>query len=379
MIRFLFLMVFIGLTHISYAAEPQIIHIGIASNFSEVAANSYNPFGNSVRNGVQLALKKINARFQSKGIRVETQEFNYAGNLLKVKDVVNQAAASRVLAVVGYEFSDEALIAAPLHHQLQFAMLTPSASADRLGTFGSFVHQGSFNNSYQGEVLARFAVDKLHCKKAALIVVADCAYCVDLATAFIKKYQAAGGKIVKNISVLSEDKDLEHTLFQLDPNVIDTIIVPNHELTSARIITTLLKRGIFKPYLGGDGWRTLGKDFFKQDFSKEFQGYMVAHWHLNSTKPQSQEFVREYQKNFGTLPTDSAALAYDGMMLMGDALSKMNRYDRPSVEQALNNITSFDGVTGPFIFSEPNKAPKKAVIIMKSSGKGFVADQVLEP
>ncbi len=49
------------------------------------------------------------------------------------------------------------------------------------------------------------------------------------------------------------------------------------------------------------------------------------------------------------------------------------------MEQALNSITAFDGVTGHFIFSEPNKAPKKTVIVMKSGSKGFIVDQVLEP
>jgi branched-chain amino acid transport system substrate-binding protein len=368
-----------GLSSAFGKVKIKTITIGIASNFTDVTPNSYNPFGNSVKNGIVMAADKVNEKLNAKGARIVLKEFNYGSDELKVRKIVREGEKSDLIGMIGYEFSSHALLAAPLHQELKFPMITPSASADRISKIGNYVYQGTFNNSYQVEILAKYAVNNLGGKKAAMITASDCAYCEDVANTFKKSYESNGGKIVYDIPILSDQKDFQKALRPYDFEKVDVIIVPNQEMTSARVITYLLKRGINKIFLGGDGWRTLG-EIHKTAYCKKLRGYMMAHWAPNQMTEKSQAFVKAYRTRFKGEPTDSAVLGYDAMLMAGEALLSIQDgvYTRESFKTALEKLKTLSGVTGTFIFRK-NQAPAKSILLMKSSPHGFVIDKILEP
>lgn len=187
------------------AQKPEI-KIGVASNFSEIASNSYNPLGNHFKNGIDLAVLNSNSSLQN--INLKLIQLDYENTPLKILDLAQKAHNDNLLLVVGYEFSQHALLAAPLHYKLKFPMFTPSASANRLKDYQDYVYQGTFNNNYQTKALAYFANNKLKFKKATIILVSDCAYCQDISQSFEENFKGMGGKIVNKISILSSDKDL---------------------------------------------------------------------------------------------------------------------------------------------------------------------------
>lgn len=49
------------------SAAVKTIKLGLASNFSEVSSNSFNPYGDYFRNGIQLALKDSQEELKEKG------------------------------------------------------------------------------------------------------------------------------------------------------------------------------------------------------------------------------------------------------------------------------------------------------------------------
>lgn len=358
-------------------AKIKTITIGIASNFTDVTPNSYNPFGNSVKNGIVMAADEINEKLKTAGVQIHLREFNYGSDELNVRKIVREGAKSDLIGMIGYEFSSHALLAAPLHQELKFPMITPSASADRISEIGDYIFQGTFNNSSQVSLLAMFAVKELNVKRMAVITASDCGYCQDLADRFEKSYTLQGGKISQKISVLSDQKDFQKDLGKMNFDDIDAILVPNQEVTSARIITFLLSRGINKIFLGGDGWRTL-MDIHESPYGKKFEGYMMAHWKIDQDTEKSKSFVKRYRKLFNTDPTDSAALAYDSMLILGEALKKMKKYDRKSLKTALLKMEEFEGVTGKFFFRK-KQAPLKSILFLKSSPQGFQIDRTLYP
>ncbi len=358
-------------------AGIQTIKIGVASNFSDVTPNSYNPLGNSVKNGASMATGEINKKLRARGLQVQLVPFDYGGEKLDTLRVAQETVASDVIGVIGYEFSSHALLAAPIHQLNRLPMITPSASADRISTIGDFVFQGTFNNSYQTSMLAEHAANYLNLRQTIIVLASDCAYCQDLSAAFEKAYISAGGKIIDKVFVLDDQKDFNGLIDKADFSQADAVFIPNHELNSARIISYLLDNGIKTVFLGGDGWRTLG-NIHKTRHSKDFIGYMMAHWKPDLPTKLSQEFTSKYREQFTVEPTDSAALAYDSMHFIGQALAQMSVYDRSSLKSSLSSIKTFTGVTGDFIFGS-NLAPNKSILLMKSSPSGFVIEKALQP
>lgn len=354
-----------------YSAQAEtLVPIGLASNFSELSTVSFNPYGGYFRNGIHLALAKRSEELKAKGLMINLTEFDYGADDLNVIKTVKAANASSILAVIGYNYSSNALIAAPIHQKLKLPMLSPSASANRLSTFGKYIHLGSFNNDYMAQVLAKFALKELKAKKIVTIYAANCAYCSDLSQAFEKFVHENGGEIVKSLPVIQEDKAFPETAKALEDVKFDAVFIPNQELTAARVILSLLQEGIKKPFLGADGWGNEGSEFFKVLEDKSFEGYSVTHWHPDLSTPESQAFVRTYKAKYGRLPNDTSVLAYDFMNYLIDGILKTKELTREALESSLVSIKEMKGITGRYVFSA-HKAPQKDILILKTSSKGF--------
>jgi branched-chain amino acid transport system substrate-binding protein len=360
------------------AAQPQEIHIGLASNFSEVSTGSSNPYGGYFKDGVTLALREFESRLKKKNLSIILDEFDYGNSDIKVLDATRKAIASKVIVVLGYNYSSNALLAAPLHQQAKLPMLTPSASAVRLGTMGRYIHMGCFDNNFMGEALGRLARTKLKAKRALVLPAGDCAYCNDLANSFEKSFEAGGGVIAATIPVLLDDKDFSSVIERIKSVDFDVVLIPNQELTSARMIAALSKAGIKKPFLGADGWGNVGQEFFGILKGASFTGYSVSHWHPDLKTVKSTRFVTEYQKAFGKIPNDTSVLAYDATLLLLEAITSAQSYTREGVENALNALKSFDGVTGHFQL-KPNLAPRKSIILLKANQSKFQIVEQIDP
>ena len=360
------------------AAPLTEVHVGLASNFSEVSTGSSNPYGGYFKDGVTLALRKAEPKLRKKGISIILDEFDYGTSDVKVLDATKKAIDSKVIAVLGYNYSSNALMAAPLHQQAKLPMLTPSASAIRLGTMGRYIHMGCFDNNFMGEALADIARSKLKTSKAVLLPAADCAYCSDLADSFERSFKASGGSIAIKIPILLDDKDFSAVINRLKGADFDVVLIPNQELTSSRMIAALAKAGINKPFLGADGWGNVGQEFFGILGGVSFTGYSVSHWHPELQTKASVAFVTEYQKSFGKTPNDTSVLAYDSTLLLIEALLNSKSYTREGVENALNAMKEFKGVTGDFQMSA-NHAPRKSLVLLKSEAKKFKIVGQIDP
>ena len=354
------------------------VSIGLASNFSEVSPSSSNPFGGYFRDGVKLALSDAAQKLKRHGIEIATRDFDYGTTETKVLEAAKQAASSDVIAVLGYNWSSHALLAAPIHQAAKLPMLTPSASANRIGSMGAFVHQGCFDNAFMGETLASVAKRKLKAKKAIIIAAADCAYCTDLSSAFEKEFKENGGQIVASLPILQSDRSFDKIIEKIKGLSFDVVLIPNQELLSARIISALYNAGVKKPFLGGDGWGNVGEEFFGILGKAPISGFSTSHWHPEERSEKSKKFAAKYKAQFGKVPNDTSVLAYDSMSLLIEAVLNAKTLSRAGIEDALNNLRTFDGVTGKFIFRK-GRAPLKSLVLLSVNSSKFIVSDRIEP
>jgi branched-chain amino acid transport system substrate-binding protein len=346
------------------------ITVGLASNFSEVSSSASNPYGNYFLNGIELALKKNAKELKAQGIEINLKKFDYGIDQTKIISVVGDATKSDAIAVLGYNYSSHALVAAPLHVQNKLPMITPSSTANRLSAFGSYIHPTCFDNSFMGAALARIANEQLRVKRVAIVVAADCAYCQDLTNAFKAEFEKYGHKI-KIFQVLDGDLDFEPVAKEIKADgKYQAVLVPNHELTSAKIISALLNEGVHIPFLGGDGWGNVGEEFFGIIKNKEMEGYTVSHWNRDNPSPASKNFIKDYFDLFGKKPNDTSVLAYDSMSFVLKVIMEEKAYTRESLELALAKDRKYKGITGDYFFVS-GKAPKKSLVVLKVKSQKF--------
>ena len=363
---------------VSIAEAKETVTIGLASNFSELSTVSFNPFGGFFQNAIELAVSDNKGILDKAGLTLELVKYDYGTNDINVIAKAKEVSNSKAIAVIGYNYSAAALLSAPIHAQGKIPVIYPSASANRLGTFGRYVHLGSISNQFMVESLAKIAVQKLKAKSILILAAVDCAYCMDLSKSFNNEVKKYGLKDIQSIHLLEKESDFHKIAEEAKKLTFDAVFVPNQELTSARLIAALTEAGITKPFLGADGWGNEGSEFFRVLKGKKFTGYSVTHWHPELKTAKSKKFVSDYLIRFKKLPNDTSVLAYDSMSLLIQALAKTKPLTRENLEANLTKTNSLDGVTGKS-FWEPHFAPRKNIIILKTTDTGFAINQIVTP
>jgi branched-chain amino acid transport system substrate-binding protein len=313
-----------------------------------------------------MAFDEKKALLASKGISVKLEEFDYGDDKLKVIETANAAVNSDALAVLGYIYSSDALLAGPILNKNGLLLLSPTATADRLETIGRYVRRTCFDDSYQGKILADYAWKTQKARNVGIIYAADCAYCNSLRTAFKQRFESLGGKILVERTVLSNDSDFSEAAAAFKGQPLDAIFAPNYERVAATMISQLLDAGV-RPriWLGGDGWGDSGELFSRIVGARKFTAYAISHWHAQIQTPQSKAFTVEFARRYGKPPVDTAVLAYDAARLLIQGLLTANQLDRAGVVDSVERIRTFEGVTGRLVYPPHSRTPIKPAVLLR--------------
>lgn len=357
----------------------QKVSIGIAANFSTMTDSTTNPYSNYFRNSINLAIEDNKYALQKKELEIEIREFDYGNDKVKAINAAKQAVESNVVAVLGYIYSSEVLLAGPIFEKNKLLLFTPTASADRIEELGRYVRRSCFSDSFQGQILADYAFKNKKIKTVAIISVSDCAYCQSLREAFKKQFLENGGIVRADISILSSDTSFSEVINKLKNQQIDAILIPNYEKISAAILSTLVDNKINPEYwLGGDGWGNLLNLFSKIVGSRKYKALTVTHWHISDKSPKSKAFTKAFFQKYKKNPIDSAVLAYDAASLLIHAILKAKLpINRENILEALESINSYEGVTGKIIYLPNKRTPLKPAVILSHDSGNFALETIV--
>lgn len=355
------------LTFSSLAVEK--VTIGIAANFTAMSDSMWNPYANYFRDGVNLALSDFKGNLAKKGIAIELKQFDYGNEKVAARKVAIEAANSNAVAVIGFPYSSEVLLAGDIFNEHKLPFLSPSATADRIGTLGRYVRTCSFNDTFQGALLAQAAI-KQSLKTTAILSIADCAFCQSLKKAFKLSFEGAGGKIILDESILESEaaspEVIKKIVDELKTRQIDAFFLPNYERVSATLIAALYDSGIRpKIWLGGDGWGTMSDLFLQIIGKRSIKGLALGHWHKDLSTQASQTFTNDFRKRFNKDPLDIAAVSYDAMQILLTAVLNAKTLSRIGVIDALENIHKFEGITSTIVYKKGERSPSKDAVLMQ--------------
>ena len=125
-------------------------------------------------------------------------------------------------------------------------------------------------------------------------------------------------------------------------------------------------QGITTPIVGGDGWDGLAGNAGDEVLN----GFYSNHYAVDSEVPAVQKFVSSFKTKYNSAPNAFAALGYDSVYMLRDAISKAGTLDVASVRSALEQ-TDGDYVTGHLTFDALHNPVKSAVMLeLVRSGDG---------
>lgn len=286
--------------------------------------------------------------------------------------LINQ---ERIDVLVGPQFSRHAIPVSVVAENARVPMLSPMSSNPATTENKSFVFRLAFLDDFQGDVMGRFAVNELGASRAAILYDKSTAYGRTLATVFRDAFEEEGGRVVAFESyALDEPLDYRERLTRIDEANPDVLYLPNDTERVQVQIRQAREQGIAATFLGGDTW-----DMEEFKLVPECDGAFIAHqWHSAMNTPEAVRFVQLYRDTYGVVPKVTAAMTFDAVVLLLQAIEVAGSKSPEAIRDAFSGIGAYTGATGTVRFrGSPN--PERSVVISKFQDNETRLFRIVDP
>ncbi len=357
----------------SPAARAQDIVIG---HFGSLTGGTAT-FGTSTKEGIDLAVKEINAAggVLGKKIRI-VHEDDQSKPQEATKAAIKLINQDKVVALIGEVASSRSLAAAPTAQENQVPMLSPASTNPKVTQTGDYIFRSCFIDPFQGAAAANFAMlsDKgPKAKRFAVLYDVRNDYSTGLREFFINTIKANGGQIVADEAYGEGDKDFKAQLTKIKQADPEVIYVPGYYTEIGLICRQARDLGIKVPLCGGDGWDS--EKLFEIGGPAVNGCFFTNHYSPDEDRPAVKKFVESYKKEYsGKMPDAMAILGYDAMKIMADAIARAGNTDGEAIRNALAKTENFPAASGTITIDKDRNAQKPIVVLKIENGKtAFVA------
>jgi branched-chain amino acid transport system substrate-binding protein len=341
---------------------------GIQVGFFGALTGPTATFALSGKNGSALAGEEINAAGGVLGKRIEFVIEDDRNEASEAASAVSKLITrDHVVALIGENASSRTLAAAPIAQSYGVPIISPSSTNVEVTKKGDYVFRVCFIDSYQGGVLSSFAYRTLNARKAAILVDARNDYSVGLAAAFRERFEKEGGKIVGEMKYTEGDSDFSAQLTAIRELHPDVLVVPGYYTDAGLVARQAKSLGLTATLLGADGWDS---PKLAEIGGAAVEGaYFSNHYSVDDPSPVGRRFVNAYRKRYRVDPDSIAALSYDAVRLLADAIRRAGSTEGKRVRDALADTRDFEGVTGRITMDADRNPIKPAVILQVSGGR----------
>lgn len=333
-------------------------------------------FGDSASKGAKLAVDQINA---AGGVLGKQLELVVADNASKSEEATQAAQKlitnDKVVTIIGASTSTNTLGIVPVATEKKIPLVSvgatnPKVTVDeRSGNVNEYVFRAAFIDPFQGEVMANFALDSLKAKTAVIYTDTSSDYSKGLQKFFEETFKAKGGEVLSQESYQQKDSDFKAVLTRIKAANPDVIYLPGYYEEVGKIVKQAREMGITVPFLGGDGWDS--PQLAEIAGAKALENtFMSNHYSPEDTAPEVTSFVDAYKEaNGGAVPDGMAALGYDALKLVADAITRAGEADPAKITEALAATKDLQLATGKITLNDKHDPVKAAVVLKFVDGK----------
>jgi branched-chain amino acid transport system substrate-binding protein len=340
--------------------------IRIGAVFSETGG--LRSIGSPGLAGMRLAAAQINARGGVLGRRVQIAAADSRSKPAAVVHAVRRLIENeRVVALGGLNDSTLALAAGPVAQRAGVPFVTAGATLPTLPrTVGNAFFMAAFGDDAQAHAVAEVARTGLRARSAFLLVDRGSDFTRALARFFRQGFVARGGTVTGRLTYAPGERDFASAIARIRAQQppADVLFFSALPSEAGRLTRQARAAGLTQPILSGDGFDTplLGR----VAGTLADNVYYSTHVALDSIARRIRRFVTAYRERYGRKPENAfAALGYDTMRLIADAIRRAGSPEPAAIRRALAATRGFAMVTGTISYAPGRRTPKKPVTIMR--------------
>jgi branched-chain amino acid transport system substrate-binding protein len=346
----------------------QLVALAVAAGFAGVAAAAdiklgaaealsgpAGQYGQSIKNGLELAIGEINAAGGVKGNKLVLQVEDEAGKKEQAIDVFKKLIfQDKVLMLFGPTLSNSAQAADPIAQAAKVVVFGTSNTADGITSIGDYVFRNSVTEADVLPETLRVAAKHGNIKKVAVLYGNDDVFTKSGYDAFKKALDDLKIPVTTTETFAKGDVDFKAQLTKIKASNPDALVLSALIAEGAPIMVQARSLGLDVPVIGGNGMNSVKIFDLAKDKSDKL--WVGSPWAINNQTKENQAFVAAYTQKYKAAPDQFAAQAYDAVNIAAQALAKINvtgnlEADRKALRDALPTV-SWTGATGPFKFRQ---------------------------
>ena len=332
----------------------------------------YANYGNSTKNGAQIAVNEINAAGGIAGLQIKLDFQDSVGDPDAATAAYGKLIDSGMDLSLGGVLSGETASITAAAVEDAIPMLTPTASADDCIATNPNAFRVCFTDSSQGVVSADYIADKALATDVAVLYQSDIDYSKGLYDTFAAECAVRGLNIVE-VQTFTADTNTD---FSTQINALATsgaklIFIPIYAAEASVFLTQasgkLAEDTIFFGADGLDG--ILGK---VSDPMYAENVMMITPFNANDPAENVQGFVKAYEAAYSATPDQFAADGYDAVYALKAAVEKAgvkpgDKDFNAKVVAAMLEI-SVEGVTGTMTWVADGNTVKDPKVLIIHDG-----------
>ena len=349
------------------------------------------PNRNNSRYGAELATIQLNEAGGVYGLPIQliargipTQRFvseNINDTEYVSKLALELIVEEEVSAIVGPNRSTYAVVVGEIAQNHGIPMMATSATNPSVTAAGDFVFMAAFTDDFQGVAMAAFALQDLEAKTAAVLTHKDDVYSEGLSQTFIDSFIAHGGQVVADEFYAAGDTDFTAQLAAIAEAMPDVIFSTGFSPEVPLLVRQAREEiGIAATFIGGDSWdntalieaagAVIDGSFLSSGFSAEAEPSDLGE--------DAYQFVTAYTAMFGVIPDGGAALGYDALRLVVQAMRRADDLTPIAIRDQLAATMNYSGATSISGYDE-NRHTSKSVVIKQIVNGEVQFHKLIEP
>jgi branched-chain amino acid transport system substrate-binding protein len=329
--------------------------------------------GTTFKNGVELAIKEINAAGGVLGKKFETTTYDTQTNPGVAKGQTQKAVDDGVFAIFGPVFSGSIMISMAESRKAEIPNFVAGEAASITMQGNPYVFRTSFTQATAMPKVGRYISEQAKLKTLAVIYVNN-----DFGKGgldMIKKaLEKSSTRIVSEISTDSGQIDFSAAVLKAKQSNADGLFAYSNEEESARLLRELRKQGWTKPIIG----ETTLTNQKVIELAGDAANGAVAHVGLtvDAPLPAIRAFRAKFEKEYKYISDHNGMKGYSGIYILKAAIEKVGKLDRKAVAIAMHSLkvttAKEPGVLMDVAFDQNGDLDRESFLVEVKNGQQVV-------
>lgn len=333
--------------------------------------------GTTFKNGVELAVKEINASGGILGKKIVTTTYDTQTNPGVAKGQTQKAVDDGVFAIFGPVFSGSINVSMAESKKAEIPNFTGGEAANITQQGNPYIFRTSFTQAAAMPKVARYITDQAKLKTLAVIYVNN-----DFGKGGLDAIKKALGnsatKVVAEVSTDSGQVDFSSAVLKAKQSNADGIFAYTNEEESARLLRELRKQGWTKPVIG----ETTLTNQKVIELAGEAANGAIAHVGVtvDAPIPTIRAYRAKFEKEYNYISDHNGIKGYSGMYILKTAIEKVGKLDRKAVAEAMHSLkvsaAQVPGVLMDVSFDKNGDLDRESFMVEVKGGKQVVTATV---